>query len=458
MDDKAYITDLVTRAKIAQKQFEENFDQAQVDKIVRGIAKIVFEGAEKWARMAVDETGMGNYEDKVQKKRNKARILWSSLREKKSMGIISRDEATGIVEIAKPVGIVGAVQPATNPIVTPMANSMAALKGKNAIIISPHPRAGHCTAVVVGEWRALLRKHNAPEDLIQIVENSTIEKTAELMRSVDVIVATGGPGMVKAAYSSGKPSYGVGPGNIQCIIDRGIDLKEAVKKIIYSRIFDNGIICSGDQGLIIPKEMYDDFLRELKAQNTYIVQDVKEKEMLIEALFPQGKTNISLVGQPVSKIAATAGIQIPPNTVMLAVPVDGDDVKNPLRREKMFSVAALFTYEDFEEALSIMQFNLNIEGKGHSVAIHSNDKEHIERLGLAATASRVIVNAPSTVSTGGSFYNGLAPTSTLGCGSWGNNSISENFTYKHLLNITRIAYPILNPRIPSDEELFGGEE
>lgn len=457
MDDKEYIADLIRKAKAAQQEFDEKFGQQEVDRIARGIAKVVFDGAEKWARMAVDETGMGRYEDKVQKKRNKARLLWNSLRDKKSMGIISRNEETGIVEIAKPVGVVGAVQPATNPIVTPMANVISALKGKNAIIISPHPRAVHCTAEIVKEWRAVLKKCNAPENLIQSVEDSTIERTAELMRSVDVIVATGGPGMVKAAYSSGKPSYGVGAGNIQCIVDRGVDLNEAAQKIVYSRVFDYGIICSGDQGLIVPTELYQDFLKALEAQKTYIVKDPQEKERLTAVLFPEGKSNTKMVGQPVTKIAQVAGISVPSDTVMLAVPVSSDDLKNPLRREKMFPVAIVLTYETFQQALEIMKYNLSLEGKGHSVCIHSHDTEHIEKLGLAAPASRVIVNAPSTVSTGGNFYNGLAPTSTLGCGTWGNNSISENLTYKHLLNITRIAYPLTNPKIPTDEELFGGE-
>jgi succinate-semialdehyde dehydrogenase len=313
------------------------------------------------------------------------------------------------------------------------------------------------TALVVKEWRAVLKKCNAPEDLIQSVENASIERTAELMRNVDVIVATGGPGMVKAAYSSGKPSYGVGPGNIQCIVDRGVDLKDAAKKIVYSRVFDYGIICSGDQGLIVPTELYEDFLKELEGQKAFVVKNPNDKEKLTSLLFPEGKTNTKLVGQPATKIASLAGIEVPPDTVMLAVPVSKEDTQTPLRREKMFPVAIVLTYDEFSQALEIMKFNLNLEGKGHSVCIHVNNKEHVEMLGLWAPASSVIVNAPSTVSTGGNFYNGLAPTSTLGCGSWGNNSISENFTYKHLLNITRIAYPLTNPKIPTDQELFGDE-
>jgi succinate-semialdehyde dehydrogenase len=455
MNDTQYIAILAGKAREAQKKFDAQFDQERVDAIVRDIAKVVFTGAEKWARMAVDETGMGGYEYKVKKKKGKARILWHSLRDQKSMGIISRDENTGIVEIAKPVGVVGAVQPCTNPIVTPMANIMSALKGKNAIILAPHPRAVNCTTEATEEWRSVLTGHGAPEDLVQIVEDSTVERTKELMKAVDVIVATGGPGMVKAAYSSGKPSYGVGPGNVQCILDRGIDLSQAVEKIIIGRTFDNGIICSGEQSIIMPSEMYTDVIAELKRQNTYVVEDPTGRDKLVKALFPEGKMNKDLIGQPVDASARAAGIDLPEGTVMIAVKEDKSDKISPLRREKMFPVIALYTYDSFDEALEIMQENLEVEGKGHTVGIHSHDRDKIEKVGLHATVSRVVVNATVSTTAGGSFTNGLAPTSTLGCGSWGNNSISENFTYKHLLNITRIAYLLADAPVPLDEELFG---
>ncbi len=455
MDDKKYIDELLEKARRAQKKFEAEFNQEKVDAIVRDIAKVVFVGAEKWARMAADETRMGGYEYKLKKKKGKARILWASLREKKSMGVIARDKETGIVEIAKPVGVVGAVQPCTNPIVTPMANIMSALKGKNAIILAPHPRAVNCTAEATKEWREVLERHGAPVDLVQMVENSSVERTNALMKAVDVIVATGGPGMVRAAYSSGKPSYGVGPGNIQCILDRGIDLEDAVGKIILGRTFDNGIICSGEQTIITPKEMFQDLLAELKKQNTYVVSEEEEKKRLVDALFPEGKINKDLIGQPIEDVAEAAKLNIPEGTVMIAIEEDAANKKSVLRREKMFSVITLFTYEDFEEALEIMQDNLEIEGKGHTVCIHSHDTDNVERVGLYATVSRVVVNAPCATTAGGSFQNGLAPTSTLGCGTWGNNSISENFTYRHLLNITRIAYLKPDAKIPSDEELFG---
>jgi succinate-semialdehyde dehydrogenase len=452
-----HIRNLVSMARTAQKRFENDFDQERVDAIVRNIAKVVYLGAEKWAKLALEETGMGNYEDKVQKKKAKARIMWSSLRGKKSMGIISRDETTGIVEIAKPVGVVGAAQPCTNPIVTAMANCMAALKGKNAIIIAPHPRAVTCTSLAVKEWRDAIRQSGAPEDILQILENSSVERTSELMRSVDVIVATGGPAMVKTAYSSGKPSYGVGPGNVQCILDRGINIADAVAKIITGRTFDNGIVCSGEQSVIVPHELYQDLVLELKKQNVFVVEAQNEREKLVKVLFPDGKIDKNLIGQPALRLAEKAALRVPSETVMIAVLDDERDKKSLLRHEKMFPVVTVFCYETLDQALAIVEDNLAIAGKGHSVVIHSQNRENIERVGLIATVSRVIVNAPCSTTVGGSFKNGLGATSTLGCGTWGNNSISENFTYKHLLNITRIAYVIPSQRIPSDDELFGGE-
>lgn len=456
MDDAAYISSLVEKARIAQAAFERDFDQQGVDAILRDMAKVTFTKAEELARLAVEETRMGNYESKVKKIQGKSRIFWWSLRDKKSMGIISRDEVTGITEIAKPVGVVGAVQPCTNPTVTPLGNSMAALKGKNAIILAPHPRGQKSTETVAALWHGVLAKHGAPKDLIQVVEQVSLERTNALMQKVDVVVATGGPGMVKSAYSSGKPSYGVGPGNVQVILDRDIDLDDALGKIITGRTFDNGIICAGEQTIIAPEEKVPEVIAKLTARKCHVVQGEADTKKLLAALFPKkGVLNKDLVGQSVEKVVAAAGISVAPGTVLLVVPAHPGDPASDLRREKMFPVIALFPYGRFEDAVKIAVDNLAIEGKGHSVAIHSGSREHIEQLGLRAKVSRVIVNATSATTTGGSFSNGLPATSTLGCGSWGNNSISENFTYRHLLNITRIAMPLPHARIPSDEELFG---
>ncbi|MGA2478136.1 MAG: aldehyde dehydrogenase family protein [Spirochaetia bacterium] len=456
MDDAAYISSLVAKARAAQALFARDFDQEAVDRIIRQIAKVTYYKAEELARMAADETAMGGYEYKVKKIRGKARIFWYGLRDKKSMGVISRDPQTGITEIAKPVGVVGAIQPCTNPIVTPLGNTMAALKGKNAIIIAPHPRGKLCTRTVVALWRELLVKNGAPADVVQDVEDISLERTKLLMQMADVVVATGGHGMVKAAYSSGKPSFGVGAGNVQVVLDRGIDLKAALAKIIEGRTFDNGIICAGEQTIIAPKEMMAALIVELKAQKVHVTESVEEKARVAACLFPRKATlNKDLIGKPISAIAAAAGLTVRDGTVAIAIPVDAADHQSDLRREKMFPVLALFSYGTFDEALAIVEENLSLEGKGHTVSIHSNDTANIEKLGTRAPVSRVIVNAPSATTAGGSFSNGLSPTSTLGCGSWGNNSISENFYYRHLLNITRIATVRPDCAVPSDEELFG---
>ena len=302
-----------------------------------------------------------------------------------------------------------------------------------------------------------LKKHNAPENIIQCVEEVNIERSNLLMKMTDVSVATGGPGMVKAAYSSGKPSFGVGPGNVQCIIDRGVDIKKAVEIIVGGRIFDNGIICSGEQTIITPEETYDDMIDELKFNGGYIVENKKERETLLDVLFPEGKLNRKLIGQEVQAIAKTAGIEMPEDTKVIVIPEEASNKDSLLRKEKMFPVITSFKYKEFSEAVDIVLENLDIEGKGHSVVIHSENKDHILELAEKAPVCRVLVNQPCSSTSGGSFSNGLNPTSTLGCGSWGNNSISENFYYKHLLNITRIANIRKNTVIPSDEELWAEE-
>lgn len=455
MDDKAYIQSLVEKGRRAMELFEP-FDQKSVDAMVRDVARFVFDNAEMLAERAHRESRMGSKEYKTLKNKGKARIMWASLRGKKSMGIISDDEETGIIEIAKPVGVVGAVQPCTNPIVTPMANVMNAIKGKNAIILAAHPRTTGCTQYLVEEWNKLLKTHGAPEHLVQFVEDGSLERTTALMQEADVVVATGGPGMVKAAYSGGKPSFGVGPGNVQVIIDRDVDIREAVQKIIDGRIFDNGIICAGEQTMILPDDKYDEAMAEVQAYGGYLVSDPQERETLISLLFPGGKLNRDMVGQTVQDIADASGIPMPADTKVIVIPEDSANKTSPLRKEKMFPVITPFSYRDFSEAIDTAIENLNIEGKGHTVSLHSNNPEHIREVGLRAPVSRVVVNQVSSTSAGGSFTNGLNPTSTLGCGSWGNNSISENFYYKHLLNITRIARPKKDQTVPDDDDLWNG--
>ena len=453
MDSKSYIDEYIERAKKAQKEYE-TFSQEQIDEIVMTIAKVVHDNAEYLAEIAVDETGMGVVADKTAKNKGKARTIWNSLKGKKSTGIIERDEATGITKIAKPIGVVAAITPCTNPIVTPMSNAMFALKGGNAIIITPHHKAIRCSTKAVEMINAELDKLGAPQYLIQILDQQSRENTKNLISSADIVIATGGMGMVKAAYSSGKPALGVGAGNVQCIIDSDADIEVAAPQIITGRTFDNGIICSGEQSIIMPETRYDEMLKVFEKNGAYVISKAEDKEAMRQAMFVDGAMSRHAVGQSVEAIASLARLQIPEGTKVIIVEADGFGEQDILAKEKMCPVLAAFKYKTFEEGVEIAKANLEEEGKGHSVSIHSNNKDHIEYAGKELCVSRFVINQTCATSAGGSFFNGLAPTNTLGCGSWGNNSISENLDYKHLINVSRIAYFMKDNHVPTDEELW----
>lgn len=452
MSDITYsIPEMMAKAKLAQQQFEQ-MSQQQVDDIVRAMGKVIYDNAEELARDAVDETRMGNYDDKVMKNKGKARAIWNNLKGKKSRGIISERDENGIIQVAKPVGVVGAVTPTTNPIVTPMCNAMFALKGGNSIIIAPHPRAKHCSTKAVDLMLAEIKKLNGPDNLIQVISSPSIELTTELMSAVDVLVATGGPAMVQAAYSSGKPSYGVGPGNVQVIFDNDIDYQEAAQKVIAGRKFDYGIICSGEQSVIAQKEEYQQVVDAFIAEGAHYIDDQTEADKLRKVLFVDGHIAPDVVGQSPQKIAEMAGITIPEKAKIILIKSNGD-ADDVLRKEKMCPVMVAFEYDTIEDAIALAQFNLEIEGKGHSCAMHSNNQDHVKLVGQQLPVSRLVVNEPCALTAGGSLQNGFAPTTTLGCGSWGNNSISENLDYKHLINIHRIGYAD-KKNVPTDEEIW----
>ncbi|GAU79600.1 aldehyde dehydrogenase family protein [Fusibacter sp. 3D3] len=447
------INEMMMNARNAQKIFA-TYNQEQVDRIVREIGKVVYDNAELLARMAVDETQMGVYEHKVEKNKGKAKVIWHDLKDKKSVDEISFNPETNIIEIAKPIGVVGAVSPTTNPIVTPMCNAMFALKGRNAIIIAPHPRAKKCSTYTVDLINKRLAQLGAPAHLIQIITEPSVELTNELMQAVDVVVATGGMGMVKAAYSSGKPAFGVGAGNVQGIIDRDVDFNQTAIKMIAGRSFDNGIICSGEQTIIAHEDDYDQVMRAFEAKGAFLVRDEQVHEKLKATLFEKGHLNKDIVGQSVQKIAEIAGVVIPEGTKVILLEAKGIGNADVLCKEKMCPVMSTFKYKTFDEAIHIAKTNLEFEGNGHSASIHSNNLMHIKKAGMALSVSRLVVNAPSATTAGGSFYNGFAPTTTLGCGSWGNNSISENFTYKHLINISRIGLVRENVEVQTDEMIW----
>ena len=443
MEDKEFIAELVAKSRIAQKQFE-SFTQEQVDAIVKAIGKVVFDNAEELARLAVDETGMGVYEDKVLKNRGKSQGIWSDLNGAKSVGIIERDEDTGIVKVAKPIGVVAAVTPTTNPIVTPMCNSMFALKGRNSIIVAPHPRSKNCSSRTVDLFNEALKEFGAPENLIQVIREPSITATTELMAQADIVVATGGAAMVKSAYSSGKPALGVGPGNVQVIIDKGIDYEAAAENVILGRKFDNGIICSGEQSIIAPKDEYDAVMKAFESKGAYLITDPEEKQKFRDCIFKDGHVAGPPVGQSVQTIAGLAGVEVPEDTKVIVIEGDGYGADEILCKEKMCPVMVALKYDTFDDALHIAQSNLDVEGKGHTCAIHSDDKEHIEKAGVYLTVSRLVVNQPSSTSAGGAVTNGFMVTTTLGCGSWGNNSISENLNFRHLINVSRIGNRVEN--------------
>lgn len=454
MGASEHVTDLINRARTAQRQFEA-CSQEEVDKAVRAIGKAIFDNAEGISRLAVEETGMGRYEDKLAKNVGKAKGIWAALKGKRSRGVIRRIEEEGIVEVGKPIGVVGAVTPVTNPTSTPMHNAMIALKGGNAIIVCPHPRAKACGKATVDLMNTALAAVGAPENLIQIVENPTLDLSTLVMQSADVCVSTGGPGMVRAAYASGKPAFGVGPGNVQCLFGEDADIPDAVAKAIRGRTYDNGILCTCEQAVICPESRLDVIVREFAAAGGHLVEAPEEIERLREACFVDGVINKDFVGATPAYIAAKAGVAVPPDCKLILAKLETSGVREPLAREKLFPVLALYTYDSWEQAVDIAIANLEAEGKGHSIVIHSFDAANIEYAAVRVPVSRISVNQPGSNSLGGAYTNGLNPTLTLGCGSWGNNSISENLWYTHLINVSRIAYVKPDPRTPSDAEVWG---
>ena len=453
-DSRAYIQGYIDRARKAQAEFEK-MSQEQVDAAVQTLGRVVYQNAQYLAEMAGEETGMGNVEDKFAKNRQKAGIVWNNLRGKKSRGILETDEKTGITTVAKPMGVVAAITPCTNPIVTPMSNSMFALKCGNAIIITPHHKSVRCSTKTVEMINEELAKIGMPENLVQILDQHSRENTRNLISMADVVVATGGPGMVNAAYSSGRPALGVGAGNVQCIIDEGYDYKEAVPKIIKGRSYDNGIICSAEQSVICPKGDFEAGMDEFRKNGAYVVTEEDELEKVRGALFEDGKTNRHSVGQSCRKVAELAGIEIPDDTKVIVAVAEGTGLTDELGGEKMAPVIAAYPYDSLEEAINIAAENLEKDGKGHSVSFHTDSEEHISKVAESLCVSRFVINQCSANSAGGSYFNGLNPTNTLGCGSWGHNSISENLNYTHLMNVSRVARFMPDNPVPTDEELWG---
>ncbi len=447
------ISDMVKKAAAAQNKLE-TYSQKQIDSIVKAIAKTVYDNAEVLARMAVEETGIGIYVDKVNINRNKARMIWLSLKGKKSVGVLSEDPVNGIIELAKPMGVVGAFTPFTSPVITPVSNAMLAVKARNSIIIAPHPLARKCAFYSVELINARLKALGAPENIIQTVEEPNFENISELMSAVDVVIAAGDTSVIKSAYESGKPAYGSGTGNVQCIIDRDADLGEAIGKIVAGRILDNGIVCSGEQMIIVHDDDFEAAVRELEVRGAYFVCDTEEVSRLRKYLFRDGDSaQKRCVGRPVSVLADEAGIKADVSVRLFVVETAGND--DPFCRAKMCPVIGIMRYRTFEEAVETAAMNLEIDGAGHSAVIHSHNADHIRYAGEMLKVGRLLVNQNSAEMSGGSYFNGLAAATVFGCGTWGNSIISGNLSYMHLMNITRISSVIEGAAEPSDEEIWG---
>ena len=459
METTSVIDDLVRKARAAQKKVAQ-YTQAQIDEVCKAVAWQVYkdENIQKLARLAVDETGMGRYEDKIAKHKNKIFGAIVDALAAKTVGLIERDEAKGISKYAKPVGVVGALTPTTNPTATPGSNGILILKGRNAVIFSPHPRSKNATALAVGMMRNGLKTVGAPEDLVQVIAEPSIDATNELMKKVDLIVATGGGPMVKAAYSSGKPAYGVGPGNSCQIIAEDADVNDAAEKIKTSKTFDYATSCSSENSIIIHKSIYEKMLRALQERGGRLCS-AEEKARLKELMWKPNKHGAMIInGDIVAKsavvIAAGANINVPENTTMLLVEGDMPLEKDMFAQEKLSPVLTIYRYDKFEEGVEILTRLTDNCGTGHSCGIHTFNKEYIEYLGQNMRTSRIVVRQPQAAANGGAFFNGMPSTVTMGCGTWGNNITTENISIKHFINVTWLSEPLPFNR-PAEDSVWG---
>ena len=441
MTDVEKLQQKIARMREAQKAFAV-FTQEQVDKIFFEAAMAANKQRIPLAKMAVEETGMGVVEDKVIKNHYAAEYIYNSYKNVKTCGVIEEDASYGIKKIAEPMGLVGAIIPTTNPTSTAIFKCLICLKTRNAILISPHPRAKKCTAEAARIVREAAEAAGAPKGLIDCIENPTLELSNELMRSADVILATGGPGMVKAAYSSGKPAIGVGPGNTPVIMDSSCDIQLAVYSVIHSKTFDNGMICASEQSVTAIEDIYDKVRAEFVKRGCHILNEEEMAKMRAIILTEAGTVNPKIVGQPAYKIAQIAGFEVPKDTKILIGEVTSVDSSEPFAHEKLSPVLALYKAKDFETALEMSERLIEDGGYGHtsSLYIHPSETEKMAQHAARMKTCRILVNTPSSQGGIGDLYNfKLAPSLTLGCGSYGGNSVSENVNVKHLLNIKTVA-------------------
>ena len=457
MSAKQEIEILINRSREAQKQIE-NYTQEQVDELIRAMVWSVAKPgmAEEIAQFTVDETQLGNYDGKFLKIQRKTRATLMDIIDDKSVGVLEEDSERAIVKIAKPMGVIGALSPSTNPEATPVIKSIHAIKGRNSIIVAPHPRAKLTNKKICDLMREAIVKCGAPADLVQAIEIPSLELTNELMAQCDRVLATGGGAMVNAAYSSGTPALGVGVGNAVITVDETADLDDAAEKIRISKTLDLAASCSSDNSVILVNSIYDEMISKLKDKGGFLVNE-EQKQKLKETLWDEeGHLNTAIVAQPAEKIANMAGIEIPEGTGFYIVPETGWGEDFPFSGEKLSVIMALYKADDIGHAIELTNNIQSYQGQGHSCGIYSNSDENIMKLANSTKTSRVMVNQPQAASNSGNLWNGMRQTFSLGCGSWGGNGTNNNISWRDLINETWVSKPLNQTKeLISDEELFG---
>lgn len=455
-EDALAIDALVVRARAAQTKIQD-YSQEQVNDLIKAMVWSCAQPgvAEVLAQHTIDETQLGNYAGKFLKLSVKTRAALMDILPDRSVGVIEEDLERNIIKIAKPVGVIGALSPSTNPEATPVIKAINAVKGRNAIIVAPHPRAKVTNKEIIDRMRAALKKMGAPEDLVIGIDTPSLESTNELMKQCDLILATGGPAMVSAAYSSGTPALGVGAGNAVITVDETANLDEAAEKIRISKTLDLAASCSADNSVIAIESVYESLLEKLIAQGGYVIQSGDEQK-IANVLWQDGSLNAKAVAQTAQVLGKMAGIDIPEDRLFIIIPITGVGPDQPFSGEKMSVIMALYKVENIDEAVTLTNEIQAYQGMGHSCGIYSNSDENILKLGKGTKTSRVMVNQPQAASNSGNLWNGMRQTFSLGCGTWGGNSTNENINWKHLVNITWISKPLATPKtLPADDVLFG---
>ena len=457
LSPKEEIRGLVERSRVAQKEIE-NYTQEQVDELIRAMVWSVARPgvAEEIAQFTLDETQLGNYEGKLLKIQRKTRATLMDIIDDKSVGILEEDPERAIVKIAKPMGVIGALAPSTNPEATPVIKAIHAVKGRNSIIVAPHPRAKLTNKKICDLMRNALETYGAPADLVIGIETPTLELTNELMNQCDRVLATGGGAMVNAAYSSGTPALGVGVGNAVITVDETANLEDASDKIKISKTLDLAASCSADNSVILVNKIYDEMMSKFQEKGGYLVSE-EEKEKLKNTLWDEeGHLNTAIVAQPADKIAEMADISIPEGTEFYIVPETGWGPDHPFSGEKLSVVMALYKADNIDHAIELTNNIQSYQGQGHSCGIYSNSDENIMKLANVTKTSRVMVNQPQAASNSGNLWNGMRQTFSLGCGSWGGNGTNNNISWRDLINETWVSKPLTETKeLSSDEELFG---